>query len=367
MYDADTRRFMAVDPVKGDVRDPQTMVQHSYCLNNPIIFVDPFGKAVLPGQIAVWNIKDEHAAYDYLFDSGYFVVVNSRRYVALREGYYDIYKNVSGAGKATLTVGNDEVYVTIGAGDNKIGILFDSYQKQYPKDGVYATVKKEMVTAVTLFTAKLFEKNHETRFQPPEDMEEIKFIAVKDPKAGSLKILVDFNYFNQIICLALGEQYMPKILPNSSVFSEKNLIWPTKKPTAIRTDNDFGPRKSGHHGGIDLFNKKGEPIFAAASGVVIIKSETLDGWGKHVKIKHDDIYDTLCAHLFTISVSKGQVVLRGTQVGLEGNTGNVSPRPENPDLITDTAGAHLHFEVYVKGQREDPLDYLPGGEALKNK
>ncbi|MDR0294873.1 MAG: hypothetical protein LBH91_01600 [Prevotellaceae bacterium] len=39
MYDADARRFMAVDPVKGDVRGPQTMVQYTYCLDNPVIYL----------------------------------------------------------------------------------------------------------------------------------------------------------------------------------------------------------------------------------------------------------------------------------------------------------------------------------------
>ena len=31
------KRFMAVDPVKGDIRNPQSMVQYTYVLNNPLI------------------------------------------------------------------------------------------------------------------------------------------------------------------------------------------------------------------------------------------------------------------------------------------------------------------------------------------
>ena len=45
MYDAIDRRFMAVDPVKGTVRDPQTMVQYTYCANNPLRFIDPSGQS----------------------------------------------------------------------------------------------------------------------------------------------------------------------------------------------------------------------------------------------------------------------------------------------------------------------------------
>ena len=44
MYDAADRRFMAVDLVKGWFFDPATLVQYTYCLDNPIIYVDPYGK-----------------------------------------------------------------------------------------------------------------------------------------------------------------------------------------------------------------------------------------------------------------------------------------------------------------------------------
>ena len=37
------KRFMAVDPVKGTTRNPQSMVQYTYTLNNPLMYVDPLG------------------------------------------------------------------------------------------------------------------------------------------------------------------------------------------------------------------------------------------------------------------------------------------------------------------------------------
>ena len=43
MYDADDRRFMAVDPYKGSIANPQTLVQYTYVLNNPLKYIDPFG------------------------------------------------------------------------------------------------------------------------------------------------------------------------------------------------------------------------------------------------------------------------------------------------------------------------------------
>ena len=38
------KRFTAVDPVKGDVRNPQSLVQYTYVLNNPLTYVDPLGE-----------------------------------------------------------------------------------------------------------------------------------------------------------------------------------------------------------------------------------------------------------------------------------------------------------------------------------
>ena len=41
------KRFMAVDPVKGNVRNPQSMVQYTYVLNNPLYYIDPLGEDVI--------------------------------------------------------------------------------------------------------------------------------------------------------------------------------------------------------------------------------------------------------------------------------------------------------------------------------
>jgi RHS repeat-associated protein len=43
LYDPNTRRFTAVDAVKGSLANPATMVQYTYVLNNPLLYVDPLG------------------------------------------------------------------------------------------------------------------------------------------------------------------------------------------------------------------------------------------------------------------------------------------------------------------------------------
>ena len=67
MYDAENRRFMAVDPVKGAVTNPQTMVQYTYCLDNPIRYIDPFGLATLNGKDIGKSLREETSGISNLF------------------------------------------------------------------------------------------------------------------------------------------------------------------------------------------------------------------------------------------------------------------------------------------------------------
>jgi len=52
MYDAADKRFMAKDPVKGTVLNPQTLIPYSYVLNNPLKYVDPTGQIVSDWDMA---------------------------------------------------------------------------------------------------------------------------------------------------------------------------------------------------------------------------------------------------------------------------------------------------------------------------
>ena len=43
MYNPTLRRFLAVDPIRGNIFNPQLMIPYTYVLNNPLRFVDPLG------------------------------------------------------------------------------------------------------------------------------------------------------------------------------------------------------------------------------------------------------------------------------------------------------------------------------------
>ncbi len=98
-----------------------------------------------------------------------------------------------------------------------------------------------------------------------------------------------------------------------------------------------GYRSQGIHGynAVDIAAPTGTPIYAAASGSVII-SKSDGGWnggyGNYVVIKHSNGAQTLYAHMNSVSASVGQSVTQGAKIGSVGNTGR-------------STGAHLHFEV----------------------
>lgn len=92
----------------------------------------------------------------------------------------------------------------------------------------------------------------------------------------------------------------------------------------------------GLHGtnGVDLGAPKGTPVYASASGTVIVAKGGggyNGGYGNYIVISHDNGTQTLYAHLSSLSVSSGEVA-KGDLIGAVGNTGR-------------STGFHLHFEV----------------------
>lgn len=133
--------------------------------------------------------------------------------------------------------------------------------------------------------------------------------------------------------------------------SKDKYIWPIKADFYI-TDT-YGYREVfgnyGFHYAIDLATSRGTPIYAADGGVVV-KANSDPGassYGYYVMIRHDNGQETLYAHMNSEPfVSVGERVYQGQQIGEVGMTGYAT-------------GYHLHFEVRVNGNRENPLKYLP--------
>ncbi|MFN2451366.1 MAG: M23 family metallopeptidase, partial [Candidatus Dormibacteria bacterium] len=105
------------------------------------------------------------------------------------------------------------------------------------------------------------------------------------------------------------------------------------------------------HTGLDIGAAANTPVRAAADGVVILATASVDGagrlvgYGNHVVIAHPDGLVTLYGHLNSLTVQAGDIVRQGQVIGLEGSTGW-------------STGPHLHFEVRRGTDFLDPRSFL---------
>ncbi|MEH6946521.1 peptidoglycan DD-metalloendopeptidase family protein [Bacillus sp. JJ634] len=125
------------------------------------------------------------------------------------------------------------------------------------------------------------------------------------------------------------------------------------RPSAGVVTSQMGPRWNKQHAGIDIAASGNVSVVAAADGVVS-RSYYSDSYGNVVFISHSiggQLYTTVYAHLKSRQASAGQVVSKGQQIGLMGNTGH-------------SYGQHLHFELHKgpwnvsKSNAVNPLNYV---------
>ena len=108
------------------------------------------------------------------------------------------------------------------------------------------------------------------------------------------------------------------------------------------------------HTGVDWAAPDGTPIYAAGDGIVE-KAGPESGYGKYVRLRHNNGYETAYGHLsaFARGMQPGTRVRQGQVIGYVGSTG----------LAT---GAHCHFEIMVNGRFVDPMRIkLPRGRVLE--
>lgn len=131
---------------------------------------------------------------------------------------------------------------------------------------------------------------------------------------------------------------------------------PLGKPIKrIRVTSPFGAREDpfqgmpARHEAVDLRGFTGEPVYTRAPGKVVRAG--MWGWyGNMVEIDHGMGLRTRYAHLDKIFVRKGETVRAGDRIGSVGSTGR-------------STGAHLHYEIRVRGYAVDPMNFI---KAKKN-
>lgn len=108
------------------------------------------------------------------------------------------------------------------------------------------------------------------------------------------------------------------------------------------------------HNGVDWGASRGTPILAAGNGIVA-EAQWKGGYGRWIKLRHANGYETGYAHLsrWGKGIKPGRTVRQGQIIGYVGSTG----------LST---GPHLHYEVIVNKRHVDPMRIrLPRGRTLE--
>jgi LysM repeat protein len=141
---------------------------------------------------------------------------------------------------------------------------------------------------------------------------------------------------------------------NKQIVAGRSIIIPGAKPTKKTTHYTQSkklPRLAGHlvvpttgwnwgqlhyNNAVDIANACNTSIYAAAEGLVVkVRSGWNGGYGNYVIIEHPNGISTRYAHLQKSTVSVGQYVVQGDQIGQMGSSGNTH----------GPTGCHLHFEV----------------------
>ncbi len=143
--------------------------------------------------------------------------------------------------------------------------------------------------------------------------------------------------------LARGEAYATPI---------PQQLWdaPFVKPVAGRRTSTFGKfrtysdGKKKHHYGVDIANRTGTPVFAAATGEVVL-AEQQQIYGNVVIVHHGQGVATSYNHLHSIDVTVGEEVARGRRVGTVGSTGQ-------------STGPHLHWGMVVDETAVDAEQWI---------
>lgn len=136
-------------------------------------------------------------------------------------------------------------------------------------------------------------------------------------------------------------------------YSGGEMMWPTLTTSYITSP--FGSRVHPiqgivkNHDGIDIGGKTGDPVYAAADGLVIY-SGWMGGYGNAIMIDHGLNSNgvkivTLYGHSSKLIKNVGDVVKKGDTIMEIGSTGN-------------STGPHVHFEVRENGVAVDPKTYL---------
>jgi murein DD-endopeptidase MepM/ murein hydrolase activator NlpD len=154
------------------------------------------------------------------------------------------------------------------------------------------------------------------------------------------QIYIQSNSFDDVLRMAKTQKDRLKHIPSIQPISDKYLKQ-MASGYGTRIDPIYGTAR--FHSGMDFASNIGTPVYVTGDGTVTM-ADWKQGYGKCIIVDHGYGFETMYAHLNEYKVRVGQKVVRGELIGEVGNTGK-------------STGPHLHYEVHVKGQPDNPAKY----------
>ena len=184
--------------------------------------------------------------------------------------------------------------------------------------------------------------NKTNRYEDLMELPSAKLVVNTTQKMDLLErqLYIQSKSFDEVLALCKKHDEMLECIPAIQPVSNKDLKQ-TASGYGTRIDPIYKTVK--FHSGMDFSANVGTPVYATGNGVV--RKAGWEGlYGNCIHIDHGFGYVTRYAHLSKIDVRVGQKVVRGETIGKVGTTGK-------------STGPHLHYEVMVKGQIVNPVNY----------
>ena len=180
------------------------------------------------------------------------------------------------------------------------------------------------------------------RYEHLMDMADAELVVGTTQKLDMLtkQLYIQSQSFDEVVEMCRQHDEMLRCIPAIQPISNKDLKQ-TASGYGTRIDPIYGTTR--FHSGMDFSAATGTDVYATGDGTVV-KMGWQTGYGNTIIIDHGFGYQTWYAHLKEFRTKPGKKVVRGEVIGGVGSTGK-------------STGPHLHYEVHVRGQVVNPVNY----------
>ncbi|MBQ8837906.1 MAG: M23 family metallopeptidase [Bacteroidales bacterium] len=228
------------------------------------------------------------------------------------------------------------------------------YEKEYPELEKKERMLADVVEGLKAKDDRIYEEIFHTSSPGVDPMSSLGFLEGIDSIPDNDIVLYSAGRLENLKASAANvEENFMKIMETvqQEGFSMPPMTNPLKNFSFAQTGASVGDRinpfykVSIRHNGLDMIAPSGEPVYAAADGVVRNVLRSRKGLGNVVEIEHGNGYVTRYAHLEDVEVRKGRKLKKGARIGYVGVSGN-------------SFAPHLHYEVLRDTIVLDPVNHF---------